>query len=267
MDSLRLNQNIINQVINISSIAGKAILEIYRKDLDIQIKKDFSPLTQADLVSHEIITSSLKEITPNTPILSEESIDIPFTERVKWNSYWLVDPLDGTKEFINKNGEFTVNIALIKNNKPVFGVIYVPTMKTTFWGSKDFGSFELNENQELKKIESNKHPNENISFLVSRSHLGKEKGILDKVGNYEIIIAGSSLKFCLIASGKADAYLRLGPTCEWDTAAGQAIVENAGGFVLGLNNKSLIYNKKNILNPFFFVSSNNGVKKRILEAL
>ena len=252
------------EIINISVDAGEVILNYYNENVDVIYKDDESPLTKADLASHKIITDSIKKITPDIPILSEEEF-IDWKIRKKWKKYWLIDPLDGTKEFIKKNDEFTVNIALIENNRPILGVIYTPALNELFYSIKNFGSYKiltkkkLNTLKEAKRISINKKKSNKIKIVASRSH---SNPILDKWVNknfneFDILQKGSSLKFCLIAEGSADIYPRFGPTSEWDIAAGHIILEEAGGKLKSIDNKEILYNEKeNILNPDFFAYSN-----------
>lgn len=252
------------EILNISVDAGKVILNYYNENVDVIYKDDESPLTKADLASHKIITDSIKKITPDIPILSEEEF-IDWKIRKKWKKYWLIDPLDGTKEFIKKNDEFTVNIALIENNRPILGVIYTPALNELFYSIKNFGSYKiltkkkLNTLKEAKRISINKKKSNKIKIVGSRSH---SNPILDKWVNknfneFDILQKGSSLKFCLIAEGSADIYPRFGPTSEWDIAAGHIILEEAGGKLKSIDNKEILYNEKeNILNPEFFAYSN-----------
>tara|TARA_Y100000768_G_C23921527_1_gene655179 strand:+ start:328 stop:1125 length:798 start_codon:yes stop_codon:yes gene_type:complete len=252
------------EIVNISVDAGEVILNYYNENVDVIYKDDKSPLTKADLASHKIITDSIKKITPDIPILSEEEF-IDWKIRKKWKKYWLIDPLDGTKEFIKKNDEFTVNIALIENNRPILGVIYTPALNELFYSIKNFGSYKiltkkkLNTLKEAKRISINKKKSNKIKIVGSRSH---SNPILDKWVNknfneFDILQKGSSLKFCLIAEGSADIYPRFGPTSEWDIAAGHIILEEAGGKLKSIDNKEILYNEKeNILNPEFFAYSN-----------
>ena len=252
------------EILNISIDAGEVILNYYNENVDVIYKDDESPLTKADLASHKIITDSIKKITPDIPILSEEEF-IDWKIRKKWKKYWLIDPLDGTKEFIKKNDEFTVNIALIENNRPILGVIYTPALNELFYSIKNFGSYKiltkkkLNTLKEAKRISINKKKSNKIKIVGSRSH---SNPILDKWVNknfneFNILQKGSSLKFCLIAEGSADIYPRFGPTSEWDIAAGHIILEEAGGKLKSIDNKEILYNEKeNILNPDFFAYSN-----------
>ena len=270
MDSKKiLNEELIISTVEIAKEAGKAVIEIYNSDFDYRLKKDLSPITEADNLSHQIITAKLKVSTPETPILSEENCEIPYKTRSKWSQYWLVDPLDGTKEFINRNGEFTVNIALIDRNTPIFGVIHLPVTNETYWGSIVNNSFYSNEKNDIKPIYVSENKRKPIRLAASRSHPSEMlNSLLDKMVNYEIMQVGSSIKFCLIASGKADCYPRFGPTSEWDTAAGEAIVRFAGGNVVATNGKSLGYNlKESYLNPNFIVSSGKIVSEKILDLI
>jgi len=247
--------DLLNSIENLAIEAGKAILEIYNSaDFGVEMKSDDSPLTKADLASHNVIAKGLQELTPDIPVLSEESASIAFAERQSWKKYWLVDPLDGTKEFIKKNGEFTVNIALIENGKSVVSVVYVPVQDISYTAALGYGAFKKSENQR-QQIHVKK-PARNIPVVVgSRSHMSDDvKNYLQDLGTHELTSMGSSLKFCLVAEGKADLYPRLGLTSEWDTAAAQCIVEQAGGHVVTLDNQALRYNtKESLLNPFFMV--------------
>lgn len=248
-------QQFIEPVVELAIEAGDAILEVYATDFDVQEKDDSSPLTQADMASNRRIEQGLRALTPNIPVLSEESALPAFAERSQWETYWLVDPLDGTKEFVNRNGEFTVNIALIEKNRPVFGVVHVPVHHKTYFGCAGYGAELRDAGAESRKIRVAEKSAERVRVVGSRSH-GRSSldGFLENLGEYEMHPMGSSLKFCLIAEGTADIYPRLGPTSEWDTAAAQAVVEQAGGSVVTLDGKPLSYNcKSDILNPHFLV--------------
>ncbi len=257
--------------INAAIEAGKAICEVYNgTDFQIETKSDNSPLTLADRRSHEIITQRLKD--SGLPILSEEGKNIPYEERKQWKKFWLVDPLDGTKEFIKRNGEFTVNIALIENKYPIAGIIYVPVKKILYFASQDIGSYMAeNISTKAESLDSLlKHavklphtfPGGGYIIVASRSHINEEtqRYIDERISqcpSYEIVSVGSSLKFCLVAEGRAHEYPRFGPTMEWDTAAGHAIVKFSGGKVIRTDNdRELEYNKENLLNPYFIVKSN-----------
>jgi 3'(2'), 5'-bisphosphate nucleotidase len=247
---------LIDPVVVLATKAGKAILEVYASDFDVQAKDDQTPLTQADMASHHIIVAGLEKLTPDLPILSEESGLPDFGERGQWNPYWLVDPLDGTREFVSRNGEFTVNIALIEDHKPVLGVVHVPVRKTTYSGCQGVGADKRADGEHPKPIGVAMASASPVRVVGSRSHRGTSLDrFLQNLGDFEMRPTGSSLKFCLVAEGEADVYPRLGPTSEWDTAAAQAVVEQAGGVVLELDGKPLSYNNKSdILNPHFLVA-------------
>jgi len=253
---MNLSENDILKINDIVYNAGKAILDIYDTSFEVETKSDNSPLTQADKKAHTIIESGLKSLFPNIPILSEEGRDISYLERKKWDTFWLVDPLDGTKEFVKRNGEFTVNIALIENRYPVFGSVYAPYTKQLFWAAKSLGAWKISNKNEKQKICVSKSSHEK-RIVISRSHPNeKVSEFINQYEKHKLIRMGSSLKLCCIAEGKADIYPRLGPTSEWDIGAAQCIVEEAGGTVLEHNsNRRLSYNKENILNPFFIVSA------------
>ncbi len=276
MDDIQYDRLILTTLLA-AKRAGQAILEVYDSDFAVEQKDDKSPLTLADKKSNEIITEVLEQTkTVNNitvPILSEEGREIPYDERKKWEYFWLVDPLDGTKEFIKRNGEFTVNIALIHGNKPVLGIIYVPVKDIFYFAAINFGAYMLGSSESItdelsvrelmaksKKLPLTNSNNSQLTIVGSRSHTSEElTAFVDKLknkhGNVEFLSSGSSLKLCLVAEGKADVYPRFGPTMEWDTAAGQAIVEQAEGRVMDmLTNEPLSYNKNNLLNPFFIVS-------------
>ena len=267
--------------------AGRAILEIYHSDFDVRYKDDQSPLTLADQRSHNIIVAHLSNQAGDLfPILSEEGKDIPFEQRSRWKYFWLVDPLDGTKEFVKRIGEFTVNIALIHCNRPVLGVVYVPVKDAFYFAAEGLGAYRLAGGEVFEMIEdkasehdtagwlkmildrSNKLPHQDpllpasdsqLTIVGSRSHPTKEledfvEAMRKQYEHVKFISAGSSLKLCLVAEGRADIYPRLGPTMEWDTAAGQAIVEQAQGSVLNSEtDEPLRYNKENLVNPWFVV--------------
>ncbi|MBT8048036.1 MAG: 3'(2'),5'-bisphosphate nucleotidase CysQ [Xanthomonadales bacterium] len=240
--------------------AGKAIIEIYKQDFEVTQKDDESPLTQADLASNRIICDALAHLTPDTPILSEESSDIDWDARADWTQYWLVDPLDGTKEFIDRNGEFTVNIALIRYHSPILGVVHVPVTGTTYTGLVGKWASRHDKGGAMEHIRIRKPCADPVVVVGSRSHANpKLQEFLDRIGDHELVSMGSSLKFCLLAEGKADFYPRLGPTSEWDTAAAHAVVLAAGGKIITLDGKPLRYNlKKSLLNPEFLVIADSS---------
>ncbi|MFL2859445.1 MAG: 3'(2'),5'-bisphosphate nucleotidase CysQ [Pontiellaceae bacterium] len=280
--------NLLNLAVNAASNAGDAVLDIYNSEFDIKYKKDNSPLTHADIEANRIICNILS--SSNYPILSEENILIDYNTRKKWKRYWLIDPIDGTKGFINKSGEFTINIALMDNNIPILGVILNPITNTYYFGFNE-GSYKAVKNkhfihnqdlnlyieqksfEKFDKLSVSKTLKRNLKVVSSKSHLNDETILLinkieEVFGKIEKISSGSSIKLCLIAEGLADLYPRLGPTSEWDIAAADAIIRNAGGNIYKYDPKlSLIdyvksnkrtqniqYNKKNILNPYFIVS-------------
>lgn len=246
----------LEEIESIALEAGKAIMEIYSRDFDIDFKEDKSPLTEADLRANEIICSRLKDLYPEIPILSEENKAIDYLERRSWQRFWLVDPVDGTKEFIKKNGEFTVNIALVENGVPVMGVVYAPALDDMYSGALRSGATKNGISLPLKE---NKTPEAKLTVVASRSHLSPEtedfiNDLKSKAKEIETISKGSSLKLCLVAEGEADYYPRLAPTMEWDTAAAHAICLAAGKKVIRHDNgEELTYNKENLLNPWFIV--------------
>ncbi len=247
---------LIDPVVAIAVDAGSAILEVYATDFAVQAKDDDSPLTKADMASHHVILDGLASLGTGLPVLSEESGMPDFDERRGWDRYWLIDPLDGTKEFVKRNGEFTVNIALIDNHRPVFGVVHVPVSGKTYVGCEGVGAEMRTNGQESASIAVAEQSESPVRVVGSRSHRGASLDrFLEQLGDFELHPTGSSLKFCLVAEGKADIYPRLGPTSEWDTAAAQAVVEQAGGAVLTLDGTPLAYNNKSdILNPHFLVA-------------
>ena len=244
------------RIITIAKAAGQGIMTIYNQPAGkIVLKSDQSPLTEADLISNHIIVSELTKLTPDVPILSEESVAIPYEQRADWQRFWLVDPLDGTKEFIKHNDEFTVNIALIDHGIPVLGVVYAPALGVCYSGALDEGAFVERKQEPARRIHiSPRNENDRLKIVASRSHRdARTSALLEHLGPHECISMGSSLKFCLVAEGSADFYPRLGPTMEWDTAAAHAVVNAAGGKVCTLSGEALRYNKADLHNPEFFV--------------
>ncbi len=254
-------QNYLPELTALAKEAGAAIMAVYHgADVGATSKADNSPLTLADLASHRIIVNGLSKLTPNIPILSEEAADISYAERRNWNNFWLVDPLDGTKEFIKRNGEFTVNIALIENGVPVLGVVYAPALDVCYYAEREAGAFKVHGRSAAQAIAVKPHTSgETIKVVASRSHSdARTESLLDKLGQHECISMGSSLKLCLVAEGTAHFYPRLGPTMEWDTAAAHAVVEAARGTVRDRKGRELRYNKPNLQNPEFFVHATMG---------
>jgi 3'(2'), 5'-bisphosphate nucleotidase len=268
MEKIKIQDEIeidLSKLIDISKIAGDEIMKIYEGYIQVQEKESESfesgksPLTNADIKSNEIICNGLKENYPNIPIISEENKEIDYSIRREWKYFWLIDPLDGTKEFIKKNGEFTVNIALIKDGFPIIGVVYAPVKKTIYFGDTLNGSFRIGEDKQKIKLNSVEKKEEGIRIVASKSHFTKEteefvNNLKKEYGSVDLVNAGSSLKLCLVAEGSADIYPRLGPTMEWDTAAAHAVVKFSGKNVYDFStNKELRYNKENLLNPYFIV--------------
>ncbi len=269
-------RTLLDAVIDIARRAGDAILEIYqRDDHEVTDKSDTSPLTAADLAAHHLIVAELARLTPEIPLLSEESTGISYAERKGWQRYWLIDPLDGTKEFINRNGEFTVNIALIDDGRPVLGVVHVPVQQLTFAGALGLGAESrqgdqpaqsiqvrplaprLAANQPVVVVGSRRHGTEQLDSCIER--------IRARLGAVELTNMGSSLKICLVAAGEADLYPRLGPTCEWDTAAAQAVLEAAGGILTDPELHPLRYNQKEaLLNPFFYAIADASIDWKLV---
>jgi 3'(2'), 5'-bisphosphate nucleotidase len=249
-------KTLIEPVVSLTIDAGKAILAVYETDFGVEKKADKSPLTQADMASNRCILRKLAALTPEIPVITEEAGLPEFDLRRSWSRYWLIDPLDGTKEFVSRNGEFTVNVALIEDGKPVLGVVHVPVGNKTYIGCDGYGAEVREDGKAPRRIRVAHASSSPVRVVGSRSHRGSSlDAFLAALGDYEMHPMGSSLKFCLVAEGRADVYPRLGPTSEWDTAAAQAVVEQAGGKVLELDGKPLVYNSKsNILNPHFLVA-------------
>ncbi|HDN9017476.1 3'(2'),5'-bisphosphate nucleotidase CysQ [Aeromonas salmonicida] len=247
----------ISELEPIARAAGDIIMAIYSQPFTVEYKGDESPLTAADKGAHEVIVQALAGLTPDIPVLSEESGPEVMGLRHGWSRYWLVDPLDGTKEFVSRNGEFTVNIALIEDGKPLWGLVYAPVLDRLWYGGKGMGAWRVADGKR-EAIQTLPHQEGSPWRVVgSRNHLSRETldylarfGDIDR-GEIELVSMGSSLKFCIIAEGGAELYPRLAPTCEWDTAAAQAVLEGAGGSVTRLDGSPLAYNKPDILNPWF----------------
>lgn len=254
--------HLLPEIHRIAHGAGQRILEIYEQaNHGIEHKQDNSPLTAADLASNHYIIEQLAKITPYYPVLSEESAHLPFEQRSQWETYWLVDPLDGTKEFIKRNGEFSVLIALVHQNCAILGVVHAPVLQTTWYAAHGLGAYKQSAAQEPMRLATRQLPKK-PTIVGSRSHAGDSlKAFLDRVGNYELVSMGSILKACMVAEGKADLYPRLGPTSEWDTAAAQIIVEEAGGEFVALPTlQPMRYNQHNsLLNTEFLVSATSVI--------
>jgi len=244
----------LNDIKDIAVDAGKAIMEIYKRDFSIEYKDDKSPLTEADTKANEIICSALMKLYPNIPIMSEENKQTEYEIRKEWEYYWCIDPIDGTKEFIKKNDEFTVNIALIHKNTPVLGVVYAPAIDEMYSAKEGEGAFK---NGQKLPLTQNDAPEEKLFVVASKSHLSQEtQDFIDNLKTKEIeqVSKGSSLKLCMVAEGIADIYPRLAPTMEWDTAAADAVVREAGKMTYQFEKEEpMVYNKENLLNPWFIV--------------
>ena len=240
--------------------AGSAIMAVYEGAFSVQKKDDNSPLTQADLESQRVILDGLSRLTPDIPVLSEESAQAPWSERQSWTRLWVVDPLDGTREFVKRNGEFTINIALVVNHEPLLGIVAAPALGLLYWGASGVGAFSQHRDAPEVAIKVSA-PAAPLRVVGSRSHASPETAnYLSRLGQHEMSGIGSSLKFCLIAEGKADLYPRFGPTSEWDTAAGQALLEAAGGHVTRLDGHRLRYNcRETLLNGDFLAFSDPRV--------
>ena len=240
-------------VLALVSEAGAAIMAVYATSHDVEYKADDSPITRADRAAHEILSDGLARLVPPVPVLSEESeASHAYGVRSRWRQLWLVDPLDGTREFISRNGEFTVNVALISDHRPVLGVVAAPALGVIYYAAAGHGAFRRREDEPPERI-TVRPAGSPLVVVGSRSHRGDSlDGVLMKLGTHEMRPMGSSLKFCLVAEGAADFYPRLGPTSEWDTAAAQAVVEAAGGAVTTLDGLPLRYNERDtLLNPYF----------------
>ena len=249
------NSNLLHSVIKIAKQAGEAILAVYHNQeaMAVQIKADQSPLTQADIAAHTVIIEALSKLTPEWPVLSEEGAEIPYAERAKWQRYWLIDPLDGTREFIERNGEFTVNIALIENHEPSLGVVYAPILNTCYFAQKNHGAYKQIGESVPQPIQTKRLQNRELTIIGSRHHGRAEiENFLKPFPPHQIIYSGSAIKFCLVAEGRADLYPRLTPTSEWDTAAAQCVLFAAGGNVFIKEGGALLYNTKaSLQNPSF----------------
>lgn len=248
--------SILPDVIKIADEASEKVLHIYQSDFKVNYKEDHSPITAADIASHDIIVKGLRQISRDIPILSEEGAEIPWEERKKWRRFWLIDPIDGSKDFTQRTGEFTVNIAMIEDGEPVMGVVTAPALKEAFWGIKGEGAHMRDRTGRVHRIRV-AEPKDTLRVVASKNHLNEEtRAFIEALGSHETVQAGSSLKFCRIAEGHADIYPRMGPTSEWDTAAAHAVLVAAGGKVQTPEGQPLVYGKENILNPNFIAAGN-----------
>lgn len=247
--------SLLPQVCSLARQAGERIMAIYRDGFSVTRKDDSTPVTEADLAADAIIGAGLARLTPGVPVLSEEEEAAPFAERRTWASVWLVDPLDGTRQFVQRNEEFTVNIGLVHGHAPVLGVVYVPASGVCYYAARGLGAWRMDPGAEAVRLRARPYSGGRVRVLASRAHGSPLlQRYLARLGNYELLNVGSSLKSCMIAAGAADLYARLGPTGEWDTAAAQCVVEEAGGHVTDTAMRPLRYNaRETLLNPHFFV--------------
>jgi len=254
-------QRLTREALSIAHHAGKRIVEVYGGSYKVDYKSDNTPVTTADLAAHTVIVEALQKLTPSLPVLSEESDGVLFEERHQWSTYWLVDPLDGTREFLRRNGEFSVNIALIHENRPIAGVIVAPVLDIAYFATHSFGAYKQVGDGEAQPIHVRTAPS-TVTVARSRSPTvgPRLQHFLDELGEYDEIPMGSALKSCLVAEGAADIYARLGPTGEWDTAAAQCIVEEAGGYIRDLHSRNLTYNlRESLINPAFLVFGDDQI--------
>ena len=250
---LTIDLELLERTRDIALRASEKIMEIYQTDFNVETKGDNSPVTQADKLAEELIIKAIKaEISDLVPIIGEESVEEGTAPKIEGNMFWLVDPLDGTKEFVNKNGEFTVNIALIENGIPILGVVDAPAIKTTYWAARSIGAFMQSGDKAAQPITCRTPPTDGLSAMASRSHPSPEvEGFLKNYNIAQRVSSGSSLKFCRVAEGIADIYPRMGRTMEWDTAAGHAVLACAGGRVCKTDGTDLNYAKPGLENPHF----------------
>ena len=251
--------HLLKPVLALAQKAGEAVLQIYNQEVKtaVTLKADRTPVTAADLASHDILVAGLQKLTPGIPVLSEESAAIPFAERQHWQQYWLIDPVDGTMEFIEGTDEFVINIALIEKHTAVLGMIYAPVTKIAYEATRGCGAFKHTAEGTYEFIKTREMTN-SIIIALSRRHGNGTRKFLERFGNYELLLRGSALKFGLLAEGLADIYPRLGPTSEWDTAAGQCILEEAGGQVVDFSGVPLQYNTKDSLENPPFIAVGDG---------
>jgi 3'(2'), 5'-bisphosphate nucleotidase len=256
----QLTDDLLDAVAGIAETAGRTILDVYETDFAVDAKADASPITEADRRAHDVIRAGLAALPGERPILSEEARAVPWEVRRHWRDYWLVDPLDGTKEFIQRNGQFTVNIALVRAGRPLLGVVHVPVSGVTYGGIVGHGAWRRTRGGEKLAIHVQPLGDRPVRVVGSRSHRGPDlDGYLERLGPHEMVPMGSSLKFCIVAEGNADVYPRLGPTSEWDTAAAEAVLTAAGGRVVASDGQPIAYNKgPDLLNPWFIASGDDS---------
>lgn len=253
-------EDLIQQLLPIARVAGDAIMAVYSRGTpEVQLKEDGSPVTEADLASHRVLASRLKPLLSECPVVSEEDAG-SLVHRQSHGRFWLIDPLDGTKEFIARNGEFTVNVALIEDGRCVLGVVYAPAIDALYWGGAGLGAFRCMGGQTVAIKVAAAEAGGACRVVASKSHLNEAtRSLIDRLGDVSLVQAGSTLKFCRVAEGEADIYPRLAPTCEWDTAAAQAVLEGAGGVVVDLQGMPLQYGKPDVLNPSFIATRDTAL--------
>ncbi len=245
-----MNDRLLEQILEIAAAAGRTAMEHYGGDGPVEYKEDDSPLTLADKAAHFVIVNSLQVLDPWLPVLSEESAEEEIADRKTWSDFWVVDPLDGSKEFIKETGQFTVNIARVQGDEPVLGVVYVPVTGEFYYATREGGAFAVRADGSTEEIMVQPAVPDGLRIVASKDHAGpRVEAFLDRLEGAECVSMGSSLKFCLVAEGKADFYPRLVPTMEWDTAAAQCVLEAAGGYLVDLAGRRLSYNKDDLRNP------------------
>jgi 3'(2'), 5'-bisphosphate nucleotidase len=258
---------LIEEICRLAAQAGERIMRVYEGEVSVTLKKDASPLTEADRVSHEFLVEHLTALLPGLPVVSEESHEATATRPVTETRYWLIDPLDGTKEFIKRTGEFTVNVALIEAGRPCLGVVHAPALNLTYYAACGLGAWRRQEGQPPRPIQTRRAPDSSLAVVASKDHAGPlVAALLARISQPTLQSMGSSLKFCLVAEGKADLYLRDLPTMEWDTAAAQCVVEVAGGSVCSLDGKPLGYGKSGLKNPAIMTAGDSQLNWRALLA-
>jgi len=253
-------EDLMQLLLPIARVAGDAIMAVYSRGTpEVHLKEDDSPVTEADLAAHLVLTSQLKSLLSECPVVSEEDAG-SLVHRRSHGRFWLIDPLDGSKEFIARNGEFTVNIALIEDGRCLLGVVYAPAMDALYWGGAGLGAFRCMGGQTVAVKVAASNSGKAFRVVASKSHLNvATRSLIERLGVVSLVKAGSSLKFCRVAEGEADIYPRLAPTCEWDTAAAQAVLEGAGGVVSDLKGMPLLYGKPNVLNPSFIATRDKAL--------
>ena len=260
-----MNNQLLEQVLEIAAAAGRAAMEHYGSDAPVEYKEDNSPLTLADKAAHFVIVNSLQVLDPWLPVLSEESDKDEIADRKSWHDFWVVDPLDGSKEFIKQSGQFTVNIARVQGDEPVLGVVYAPATGEYYYAARGDGAFAIRADGSVDEIIVSPADPPGLRIVASKDHAGPQvEALLERLDGAECVSMGSSLKFCLVAEGAADFYPRLVPTMEWDTAAAQCILETAGGYLVDLSGRRLLYNKDDLRNPSVLAYGDDSMDWRAL---